>query len=143
MDIGKCKVWRINLKENKVNLRCCAHQVRLLSKKRTRKSFSPASSCLCSPRCSTSSGGTGMGTPLCRRPSWGMSGSMIYKIRAIQTIHLTFECQWFAIQTLFTTQKTSYLVRRNIGLMKCWEEGLIRLSKKSQKWSKLWNNVDN
>lgn len=55
------------------------HQVRLLSKKRTRKSFSPASACFCSPSFSTSSGGTGMGTPLCRRPSRGILGSMIWK----------------------------------------------------------------
>lgn len=57
------------------------HQVRLLSKKRTRKSFSPASACFCSPSFSTSSGGTGMGTPLCRRPSRGILGSMIWKQR--------------------------------------------------------------
>lgn len=55
------------------------HQVRLLSKKRTRKSFSPASACFCSPSFSTSSGGTGMGTPLCRRPSRGILGSMIWR----------------------------------------------------------------
>lgn len=55
------------------------NQVRLLSKKRTRKSFSPASACFCSPSFSTSSGGTGMGTPLCRRPSRGILGSMIWR----------------------------------------------------------------
>lgn len=57
------------------------HQVLLLSKKRTRKSFSPASVCLCSPSFRTSMGGTGMGTPLCSKPSRGILGSIIWGYR--------------------------------------------------------------
>lgn len=54
------------------------HHVRLLSKNSTRQSLSLVSSCLCSPRQRTSLGGTGMGTPLCNRPSSGISGSIIW-----------------------------------------------------------------
>lgn len=62
------------------------YQVLLLSKKRTRKSLSPASACFCSPSFSTSSGGTGMGTPLCRRPSRGILGSMIWRQKRRQVL---------------------------------------------------------
>lgn len=54
-----------------------SYQVLLVSKKSTKKSFSPSSVSLHSPSLSTSTGGTGMGMPLWRSPSWGMSGSTI------------------------------------------------------------------
>lgn len=54
-----------------------SYQVLLVSKKSTRKSFCPASVRLHSPSLSTSTGGTGMGMPLWRSPSWGISGSTI------------------------------------------------------------------
>ena len=53
------------------------YQVRLLSKKSTRKSRSDVSLPRASPNRSTSSGGTGMGTPRCNRPSRGIAGFMI------------------------------------------------------------------
>lgn len=54
-----------------------SYHVLLVSKKSTKKSFSPSSVSLHSPSLSTSTGGTGMGMPLWRSPSWGMSGSTI------------------------------------------------------------------
>lgn len=57
-----------------------SYQVLLASKKSTKKSFSSSSVRLHSPpSLSTSTGGTGMGMPLWRSPSWGMSGSTIWK----------------------------------------------------------------
>lgn len=53
------------------------HQLLLLSKKRTRKSRSPALVCMCSPTLSTSSGGAGIVTPLWWPGTRGIFGSMI------------------------------------------------------------------
>ena len=59
-----------------------AHQLLLLSKKSTRKSFSSALVCMCSPIFSTSSGGAGMVTPLWWPGTRGILGSMICTGRA-------------------------------------------------------------
>lgn len=55
-----------------------SYQLRLLSKKRTRKSFSSDLYCISSPTLSTSRGGVGMNTPLRWKPARGICGSMIY-----------------------------------------------------------------
>ncbi|TNN48256.1 hypothetical protein EYF80_041526 [Liparis tanakae] len=59
-----------------------ADHVLLLSKNRTRNRCSRASWVICSPSFSTSSGGTGIGTPRWNTPSLGILGSMIWKRRS-------------------------------------------------------------
>lgn len=59
------------------NIGDVSYQLRLLSKNRTRNSFSSFLYCIRSPTLRTSRGGMGIDTPLCWHPTRGMWGSTI------------------------------------------------------------------